>query len=65
MADASNVGQDKTHKDVTDAYDAEHGKYEDTVAKVPEEERLPLREMPKGPDPSPFTLGPMAPGRRE
>jgi hypothetical protein len=61
--DVSNVGVTSTYKEAVEAYDAKHGKYEDTVAKVPTDELLPLKEVPKGPDPSPFTLGPMSGGR--
>jgi hypothetical protein len=64
MIDPKNIGQGRTHEDATDAYDAEHGEYEHVVGKLPKDERLQELEMPKAPDPSPFALGPMAPGGR-
>lgn len=62
--DAREVGQTGSTKDYVDKYDAQHGKYDDTVNKVSVEERLPTVSMPKAPDPSPFSIGPMAPGGR-
>lgn len=40
------------------------GTFKDAVTAVPEEQRLPTVNMPKAPDPSPFTLGTMTPGGR-
>ena len=51
---AEGVGQDGTFKQVTDRYDAEHGKYADNVPTAP---NLP-NANPAGPDPSPFKVGP-------
>jgi hypothetical protein len=28
------------------------------------DDKLPLKQMPQGPDPKPFTVGPQAPGGR-
>lgn len=58
------VGQGRTHPDPTAAYDAAHGTYHDRVPDMPEDDRLPSGQMPKGPDPSPFVLGPMTSGGR-
>ena len=44
-----------------DSYD---GKYKDAVESLPEDVRLPTGQMPKAPDPSPFTLGPLQSGGR-
>jgi hypothetical protein len=55
--DIKDVGQDKAHKEVVEAYDAEHGKYNVPVTDM--EDHLPTKAMPKGPDPDPFKLGPM------
>jgi hypothetical protein len=54
MADAPETVQ-------PDSYD---GKYKDRANDLPEDSKLPTGNMPKAPDPSPFTLGPMAPGGR-
>jgi hypothetical protein len=47
-----------------ETYDKKHGKYEDVVAKVPQKDLLQESQMPKGTDPSPFTVGPMTPSGR-
>lgn len=44
-----------------DSYD---GKYKDRANDLPEDGKLPTGNMPKAPDPSPFALGPTAPGGR-
>jgi hypothetical protein len=62
--DYNNVGAGKTHDAAVCAYDDAHGTYADGVEKMAEDERLPIGQMPKAPDPSPFTLGPLAPGGR-
>jgi hypothetical protein len=60
MKDINNVGAGKGHEDVVSAYDAEHGKYVDNVPpSTSPEERLPTVNMPKAPDPSPFSIGPL------
>ena len=64
MNDVNDVGQGKTHNEVVQKYDSEHGKYADAVEKVPQPDLLQENQMPKGPDPSPFTLGPLTPGGR-
>jgi len=60
---ASGVGEGST-PDVVTKYDRENGSYKDEVVAIPEEQRLPTVNMPKAPDPSPFTLGSMTPGGR-
>lgn len=62
--DASDVGQGKTHPDFTDKYDSKAGKYKDAAIGPATEDKLATAQMPKAPDPSPFVLGPMAPGGR-
>jgi hypothetical protein len=57
MHDTKDVGQDKTHKDVADKYDANHGKYT-TDKNDLDDSALPTGNMPMAPDPSPFKLGP-------
>lgn len=57
MEDADQVGQDRTYKDATDAYDAKHGKYNDKAANMTPEQALP-NAGGGAPDPSPFKLGP-------
>ena len=64
MPDPSTIGQDKTYKDATEAYDAEKGGYKDTIETVSTEQRLPQQQLPQAPDPSPFKLGAMTPGER-
>jgi hypothetical protein len=54
----------KTHDATVCAYDAAHGVYSDAVEKMAEDDKLPTGQMPKAPDPSPFTLGPLSPGGR-
>lgn len=62
--DASQIGQDKPTKTVTEQYDKEHGTYVDTVSKVPMADRSLQNSMPTGADPNPFTLGPLTGGGR-
>jgi len=62
--DTNSIGQDKGTKDVVTAYDAEKGTWKDDIHKLPEDTKLPSGQMPKGPDPDPFKLGPMAAGGR-
>lgn len=62
IKDSDKVGQDKPVKDGVDAYDQAAGKYVDLVVEGPD--KLQESQMPKGSDPSPFMLGPMAPGSR-
>lgn len=57
MPDADQIGQDRTFKDAVEADKAANGTYEDKVTSVEPEQRLPTTQMPKAPDPSPFTLG--------
>jgi hypothetical protein len=60
----SNVGQGKATPEPVDAYDQAHGKYEGNVPRTGNEDpNLPTDAMPKGPDPSPFSLGPMGGGK--
>lgn len=40
------------------------GEYKDDAAVIPEIDKLQESQMPKGPDPSPFSLGPMTSGGR-
>jgi len=51
--DQTGVGLDGTHKQPTDKYDAEHGKYQQNV---PEGTHVP-NASPAAPDPSPFRVG--------
>ena len=51
--DASNIGQERG---VQDPADAMEGTYTDAVDKMPVEEKLPMKQMPQGPDPSPYTI---------
>lgn len=46
-------------------HDDKAGTYRCPVGTIPDGERLPLNEMPAASIPSPFKLGPMAPGTRE
>jgi hypothetical protein len=64
MIDPNSVGQDRTYKDSAKAADATHGTYNDAANQGEPEQRLPTTQMPKAPDPDPFTLGPQAPGGR-
>lgn len=66
MVDPKNVGQDKTYNDVTDAYDAEHGTYQETPPEdYDENSKFATGNLPKAADPNPFELGPTSPGERE
>jgi len=58
------VGVDKTSKSVPEEYDKIYGTSHDPVEDVPTDDKLPTANMPKAPDPSPFTLGPVSPGGR-
>lgn len=59
------VGQQGSVNDFTQKYDSSRGLYKDTVDVPVPDDRLPTVSMPKGPDPAPFSIGPMAPGGRE
>lgn len=52
-------------KPPVEQYDGKYGKYKDNVSNIPEDEHLPIKEMPQGPDPQPFKLGPKTSGTRE
>jgi hypothetical protein len=54
MQDYGNIGQDKPTKTPQDEYDSKHGSYSDGLEKLSTDERLPLAEMPKAPDPKPY-----------
>lgn len=62
--EAADVGQDRGSKDFTEKYDKGHGTYRDGVDSPSPETRLPTVSMPKGPDPSPFSIGPLTGGER-
>ena len=53
--DASQVGQDKTYKTPSDAYDAAHGTYKDKAEGMSPEQAFP-NTKPAAPDPSPFKV---------
>jgi hypothetical protein len=40
------------------------GEHHDDVESIPDADKLQEGQLPKGKDPSPFKLGPMAPGGR-
>lgn len=54
---ADGVGQSGQYKDVTDKYDAEHGKYSSNVPRDGQVGGLP-NAQPSAPNPSPFKIGP-------
>jgi hypothetical protein len=56
--DASQVGQDKTYNDATEAYDAAHGKYKDNAEGLTPDQALPSGG-PLPAQPNPFKLGPL------
>lgn len=62
--DVSDVGQDKATHDATEKYDKKCGTYRSTIDTPEVEPRLPTVSMPKGPDPSPFSIGPLTGGER-
>ena len=63
--DPKSVGQDKQYNDVTDQYDAAYGTYEETPPEdLPEDTKFATGNLPKATDPTPFKIGPMAPGER-
>ena len=64
VKDLGDVGQDATYKDPTKKYDAQHGTYMNPVEKIPDADKWQESQMPKGPDPSPFKLGPLSSGGR-
>jgi len=64
MSDIKQVGQGRQYTDAVTADEAERGKYHDGASEKPEAERLPSGQLPKAPDPSPFTLGPLGPTGR-
>jgi len=57
--------EEGVQKDVAKVYDQAHGTYADAAADMTNvEQKLATAQMPKAPDPSPFSLGPMTPGGR-
>lgn len=57
MSNAQNVGQGQEHPDAVSAYDAQMGTFKDPVADASQDDLLPVKQLPKAPDPSPFKLG--------
>ena len=53
--DLNSVGQGKTHETAEEAVDAAFGKYDEPVKSTPVD--TTPAALPKGTDPSPFTLG--------
>ena len=51
-------------KTAVEEYDSQHGTYQDAAEDIPEDQKFATGNMPKAPDPNPFTLGPMNPGGR-
>ena len=64
MPDPNQIGQDRQFQTDDEAHKAESGEYADNTATIPDEERFQESNLPKAPDPSPFKLGPLAPGGR-
>ena len=62
--DASDVGPDQKYSEPVKKYDAAAGTYQSVIPSVPLEDLLPTAQLPKGADPSPFTMGPMTSGER-
>jgi len=62
--DVKNVGHGKAYPTPNDAKDASCGVYKDNTEAMSADDKLPVKQMPKAPDPSPFILGPMAKGGR-
>lgn len=62
--DANNIGPGRTFADVTNAYDAQAGRYMDKVAAIPTADKLPTQQMPMAPAPKPFVLKSSAGGER-
>lgn len=54
---AASVGQTQETHTVVDAYDAQMGTFHCPVSDVPQDELLPVKQLPTAPDPSPFKLG--------
>lgn len=54
MNDASKIGQEKAIQNPEDALRQEQGVYDDAAQKLPVTEKLPISQMPMGPDPKPF-----------
>lgn len=54
--DTSNVGPGRTFNTVTDAYDAQAGRYADKLPTIPTIEKLPQAQLPMAPMPTPFII---------
>ena len=54
--DINNVGQGRQFQDVTAAYDAKAGTYNNPLPAMPTEAKLPTAQFPMGPAPMPFTI---------
>lgn len=64
MLDMNEIGVGKKYQTVEEALKAK-GMYRDAAMSIPQEDRLQINQMPKGRDPMPFALGPMASGQRK
>jgi hypothetical protein len=60
----ASIGQDRTFKDATTAYDAMHGTYHNPLAAMPTESKLPTQQMPMAPAPMPFVIKSTGTGER-
>lgn len=65
MIDYNEIGVGKKYATLEDALRAKKGTYSDAAASIPQDDRLPINQMPKGRDPMPFSLGPMSSGERK
>jgi hypothetical protein len=54
--DLGKVGQDGSDKTPEELYDSTHGRYQDSVEKLSEDQRFPTKQFPQGQDPAPFTI---------
>jgi hypothetical protein len=63
MGDPAKIGQNATYQDPRDEYDAEHGTYDDPTMKVAIEEKVAMRQNPRGPEKSPFSMGTLTPAK--
>jgi hypothetical protein len=57
--DMSDVGPGRKYGSVIEKMNAENGTYSNPVDKMPEDEKLPLKQFPLGPAPSPFKISPL------
>lgn len=62
--DMKDVGQGRKFPEAVNAYDAVAGRYNDTVAGIATDAKLPTQQLPMAPAPAPFRITSSQSGER-